>query len=46
MELVVVIEAATLETVEQAHLLLQQDTQELTVAMVALALTVLSLFVI
>jgi hypothetical protein len=44
--LVAVIEAVTLETVEQVVLSPQQDTQEITLATVALAPTVLSLSVI
>jgi hypothetical protein len=46
MDLVVVIEAATLETVELVLLSPQQDTQEPTLATVAPVLTVLSLSVI
>jgi hypothetical protein len=46
MELVAVIEAVTLETVEQAALSLQQDTQVITLAMVEPVPTVLSLSVI
>jgi hypothetical protein len=46
MELVAVIEAVTLETVEQADLLLQQDIQALTVEMVQPVPTVSSLSVI
>jgi hypothetical protein len=45
MELVAVIEAVTLETVEQVVLLPQQDTQQITLAMVAPVPTVLSLSV-
>jgi hypothetical protein len=45
-ELVAVIEAAILETVEQAVLSPQQDTQEITLVTVVLAPTVLSLSVI
>jgi hypothetical protein len=46
MELVAVIEAVTLETVEQVVLLLTQDTQALTLETVQPVPTVLSLSVI
>jgi hypothetical protein len=46
MDLVVVIEAATLETVEQAVLLPQLNSQELILVMVQPVPTVLSLSVI
>jgi hypothetical protein len=46
MELVAVIEVATLETVEQVVLSPQQDTQQITLATVEPVPTVLSLSVI